>query len=92
MNLVETYINSQPSQTETHKTVTASSLSQTEVLNTVTASRPSEIKAKRTVTISNGWWFKFKKRNPSISLKSGDSTAGVRINAVNSENINDCFD
>ena len=47
---------------------------------------------KKNVTISNGWWFKFRKRNPSISLRKGDSTAGVRMDAVNSENINEYFD
>ena len=44
------------------------------------------------VTVSNGWWFKFKMRNPSLSLRSGDSTAGIRMDAVNSENINEYFD
>ena len=47
---------------------------------------------KKNVTISNGWWFKFRKRNPLISLRKGDSTAGVRMDAVNSENINEYFD
>jgi len=32
------------------------------------------------------------KRNPSLQLRSGDSTAGVRMNAVNSENLNEYFD
>ena len=47
---------------------------------------------QKEVTVSNGWWFKFKRRNPSVSLRRGDSTAGVRMNAVNSENINEYFD
>jgi len=44
------------------------------------------------VSISNGWWFKFKKRNHFLGLRSGDSTAGVRMNAVNEENVNHYFD
>ena len=32
------------------------------------------------------------KRNPFLCLRSGDSTAGVRMNAVNSENLNEYFD
>jgi len=40
------------------------------------------------VKISNGWW---EKRNPSLCLRSGDSTAEVRMNAVNSENLNEYF-
>ena len=92
MNLVETYVNSRPSQMEAQKTVTASKPSQIEAQKSVTASRPSQTETQKTVTISNGWWFKFKKRNPSISLRSGDSTAGVRMNAVNSENIHYYFD
>ena len=55
-------------------------------------SRPSEDENQKKVTISNGWWFKFRKRNPSICLRRGDSTAGLRMNAVNSENINEYFD
>ena len=44
------------------------------------------------VRISSGWWDKFMKRNPSLRLRCGDSTAGVRMEAVNTENINDYFD
>ena len=47
---------------------------------------------EKEVKISNGWWDKFMKRNPSLHLRSGDSTAGVRMNAVNSENLNEYFD
>ncbi|XP_065904027.1 uncharacterized protein [Dysidea avara] len=47
---------------------------------------------EKEVKISNGWWDKFMKRNPSLRLRSGDSTAGVRMNAVNSENLNEYFD
>ena len=73
-------------------TATDSRTPQIEAQTTVTASKSSQIKAQKPVTISNGWWFKFKKRNPSISLRSGDSTAGVRMSVVNLENINHYFD
>ena len=43
-------------------------------------------------SISNGWWGRFLKRNPSIRLRSGDSTAGVRFDAINKENIEKYFD
>ena len=42
--------------------------------------------------ISNGWWEKFLKRNPTLSLRSGDSTAGVRMEAINRENLDNYFD
>ena len=80
MNLVETYINSQPLgyYIEAQKTVTDNKSSQTEIQNPV--------------TISNGRWFKLRKRNLLISLRCRNSTAGVRMSAMNSENINNCFD
>ena len=40
----------------------------------------------------HGWWQKFLKRNPSLSLQAGDSTAGVRMDAINAENITNYFD
>ena len=42
--------------------------------------------------VTHGWWQKFKERNPSVSLRSGDSTAAVRLDAVNEENMNNYFD
>ena len=39
--------------------------------------------------ISNGWWDK---RNPMLSLLSGDSTVGVRMDAMNVENMKEYFD
>ena len=42
--------------------------------------------------ISNGWRQKFLKRNPSLRLRVGDATAGVRMDAVNVENITAYFD
>ena len=41
--------------------------------------------------ISDGWWRRFLERNPSLSLRSGDSTAGVRMDAVNCENMEAYF-
>jgi len=49
-------------------------------------------KAKWGANVSNGWWSNFLKRNPSISLRSGDSTAGVRMEAINPENLNNYYD
>ena len=43
-------------------------------------------------TVSNGWWEKFLKRNPALSLRSGDSTAGVRLDAMSVENMKAYFD
>ena len=42
--------------------------------------------------ISDGWWRRFLERNPQLSLHSGDSTAGVRMDALNRETINNYFD
>ena len=39
----------------------------------------------RSQRISHGWWQRFLARNPALSLRSGDATAGVRIDAVNEE-------
>lgn len=41
---------------------------------------------------AHGWWQKFLKRNPSLSLQAGDSMAGVRMDAINAENITNYFD
>lgn len=43
-------------------------------------------------TISNGWWEKFLRRNPTLRLRSGDSTAHVRMNAINAENMRSYYD
>ena len=42
--------------------------------------------------ISIGCWEKFFKHNPIFSLRSGDSTAGVRMEAINRENLDNYFD
>ena len=43
-------------------------------------------------TISNGWWEKFFKRNPTLSLRTGDSTTGVQLDATSLENMKAYFD
>ena len=42
-------------------------------------------------SVSNGWWEKFLRRNPNLSLRSGDSTAHVRMDAVNAENLHSYY-
>lgn len=42
--------------------------------------------------VSNGWWERFLQRNPSIRLRVGDSTAGVRFDAINTENMDNYFE
>ena len=37
--------------------------------------------------VSDGWWRRFLERHPSLSLRAGDATAHVRIDAVNDENL-----
>ena len=41
--------------------------------------------------LSNGWWEKFLKRNPNLVLHVGDSTAGVRFDAITTENMDHYF-
>ena len=38
-------------------------------------------------SLSDGWWTKFLQRHPNVRLRSGDATAGVRMDAVNTENL-----
>ncbi len=42
--------------------------------------------------LSNGWWEKFIRRNSSLGLRVGDSTAGVRFDAVTAKNMNKYFE
>jgi len=42
--------------------------------------------------ISQGWWRNFVSRQGDISLRKGDNTAHVRMDAMNSETINHYFD
>ena len=43
--------------------------------------------ALKAIKISDGWWRRFLNCNPSVSLRSGDATAHVRMEAVNVRNI-----
>ena len=45
---------------------------------------------KRT-RISSGWWHRFLQRNPALTLRAGDATTGVRIDAENEENMRAYF-
>ena len=38
-------------------------------------------------SLSDGWWTKFIQKHPNLHLHSGDSPAGVRIDAVNADNL-----
>jgi len=59
-----------------------------EVLSTVDRHvEQKEDVSLRTDRVSQGWWEKFLKRNPSLSLRSGDSTVGVKMDAINDDNI-----
>ena len=42
--------------------------------------------------ISGGWWRRFLERNPGMSLQASDATAGVRIDAIDEENMKKYFD
>ena len=46
----------------------------------------------RGAQISDGWWRRFLQRHPDLSLRSGDSTGYVRMNAMNEENLKNYFD
>ena len=45
----------------------------------------------RTATISDGWWRRFIERQPEIALCKGDSTAHIRMDAVNHTVIDGYF-
>lgn len=42
--------------------------------------------------ISDGWWRGFLQRHPNLSLRSGDATGHVRMNAMTKENLTNYFD
>ena len=44
------------------------------------------------VGITCGWWRRFLERNPGMTLRAGDPTAGVRMDAINDENMRKYFD
>jgi hypothetical protein len=37
--------------------------------------------------MSSGWWIRFLEQQPELSLRRGDATAHVRMDAVNSETM-----
>ena len=41
--------------------------------------------------LSNGWWDKVLRRNQTLRRHAGDSTAGVRLDAVNAKNMDNYF-
>ena len=42
--------------------------------------------------ISDGWWRRLLQQNPDLSLRSGDCTGYVRMNAMNKQNFKNYFD
>ena len=42
--------------------------------------------------VSDGWWRRFLERHPKLSLRHGDATGHVRMNAITRENIQTYFD
>ena len=42
--------------------------------------------------ITNGWWRRFIERHNKLSLRKGDSTAYIRMDAVNEETLAEYFD
>ena len=44
------------------------------------------------IQISGGWWRQFLERNPSMSLRAGDATVGVGMDAINEENMRNYID
>jgi transposase-like protein len=46
----------------------------------------------RGARISDGWWRRFLERHPDLSLRSGDSTGFVRMDAMNEQNLRTYFD
>ena len=42
--------------------------------------------------ITQGWWRNFVERQGNLSLRKGDNTAHVRMDAINSETVNHYFD
>ena len=42
---------------------------------------------KENSKVSYGWWRRFLSRHPNLSLRAGDATAHVHMNAVNDKNV-----
>ena len=51
----------------------------------------SECGRLRTSHVSDGWWRRFKERQGDLSLRQGDSTGHVRMDAMNRETIDHYF-
>lgn len=45
----------------------------------------------RKENISSGWWRSFLRRNKKLSLRAGDATASVRMNAITKKNMRRYF-
>ena len=45
----------------------------------------------RSEHVSDGWWKRFLQRHPNLSLRQGDATGHVRMNAVTKDNIKHYF-
>ena len=45
----------------------------------------------RSSHISDGWWRRFLQRHPKLSLRSGDATGHVRMNAMTVEKMTNYF-
>ena len=43
------------------------------------------------VKVSDGWWRRFLERQPKLTLRRGDSTVHVRMDAVNRETMDQYF-
>ena len=41
--------------------------------------------------ISNGWWQRFLQRNPTLKLRRGDGTSGIRMDVAYAENMRAYF-
>ena len=46
----------------------------------------------RSSHVSDGWWRRFLERHPFLSLRRGDATGHVRMNAMTQENLKSYFD
>lgn len=53
------------------------------------AKEKSMLRKKR---ISNGWWRRFRERQPQLSLRRGDPTAHVRMDATSKQIIKEYYD
>ena len=53
----------------------------------IVESATSERCRLRASHVSDGWWRRFKERQGDLSLRQGDSTAHVRMDAMNQETI-----